>query len=67
MTPEAGKQALLEQVAVCEGVIDRLKAEDPIPVTVLSAARGVLVVLESKLAELEAVHAAADQDTLEPM
>ena len=60
MTPQAGKQALLEQIAVCEGVIERLKAEDPIPVLVLSAARGVLAVLESKLAELEAP--AADQD-----
>jgi hypothetical protein len=52
--PQAGKQALLEQIAVCEGVIDRLKAEDPIPVTVLAAARAVLAVLEGKLGELEA-------------
>jgi hypothetical protein len=60
VTPRAGKQVLAEQIAVCEGVIDRLKAEDPTPALVLSAARDVLAVLESKLAELEAP--AADQD-----
>ena len=64
MTPQAGKQALAEQIAVCEGVIERLKAEDPTPALVLSAARAVLAVLENKLDELEAP--AADQESLEP-
>ena len=51
----------MEQVAVCEGVIDWLKVEVPIPVFVVSATRGVLAVLRSDLAEFEAP--AADEDS----
>jgi hypothetical protein len=60
------KQVLLEQISVCEGVVERLKAKDPTPALVLSAVHAVLADYQSKLARLEAVDAAADQDALEP-
>jgi hypothetical protein len=50
----AAKQGLLEQIAVCEGIIERLKAQDPPPAALLAAVGSVLSGFESELAALEA-------------
>jgi hypothetical protein len=60
------KQSLLEQIAVCEGVIERLKAQNPTPAPVLAAVRTVLAGLQSRLASLEAADLAAAEDALGP-
>jgi hypothetical protein len=53
LTTPARRQALLEQIALCEGIVRRLKAQDPPPLALLAAVRQVLSGLESKLADEE--------------
>ena len=66
MSTQAQRQGLLEQIALCEGIVDRLKAEDPPPVALLQAVRSVLARKEETLGGLDAAEAAAGATPLDP-
>jgi hypothetical protein len=63
MTTQARKQALLEQIAICEGIVDSLKAEKPPPVALLKAVRIVLASYEEKLAAVRRAEVVVDAAT----
>ena len=60
MRARPDKRALLEQIAVCEGIIHRLKARVPQPLPLLAAVGDVLAGLESELATIDAADPAGD-------